>query len=104
MGGDPSVQSPRFGVSEGVGIYLNGSELPNEVYAESDVNVVMDDLAASLGDAGDLRSWWEGPSETALYLYGPSASAIRMAVEPVLSTHPLCEGARVVDLPTREQD
>jgi len=33
-GGDPVA----FGIMQGVGLYLNGTDLPDEVYATSDVN------------------------------------------------------------------
>ena len=32
-----------FGETEGIAIYLNGTDLPNEVYRSSDINVVMHD-------------------------------------------------------------
>ena len=53
---------------------------------------------ASLAGAGELYSYWEGPTETALYYYGPSASRIRELIGDVLSTHPLAQLSRVEQL------
>jgi len=84
-----------LGRTEGLGIYLNGTDLPQEVYQQSDVNELIEQLLAALDDEGDLFSYWEGPTETALYLYGTSADAMRALVSPVLTTHALAERSRV---------
>jgi hypothetical protein len=66
-----------FGVTEGLAVYLNGTDLPDEVYANSDINELIAALLERLGPDGDMQSYWEGPRETALYLYGrrPTACA-----------------------------
>lgn len=87
-----------FGEHEGVGLYLNGTDLPDEVYATNDVNDLIAVLLAALGDDGDMYSYWEGPTETALYLYGPSAAVMEEKVAPVLATEPSAELTRVVRL------
>ena len=87
-----------FGNNEGVGLYLNGTDLPDEIYATSDVNELIEQLHARLGDEGSMQSWWQGPRETALYLYGPSASRMRELIHDVVATHPLAQQSRLVDL------
>jgi hypothetical protein len=87
-----------FGLTDGVGVYLDGQGLPDEVYAESDINELISRLLAAVGDDGDLQSWWEGSQETALYLYGASGATLRERIAPVLAAHPLAQGCRVVDL------
>ena len=87
-----------FGTSEGVAVYLNGTELPDEVYRDNDVNDLISQLLDLVGDEGDLHSWWEGPRESALYLYGRSAAVIRDRSADVLAVHPLAQRCRVVDL------
>lgn len=87
-----------FGELEGVGFYINGTDLPPEVYATSDVNELISTLLAAMGSDGDMYSFWEGPTETALYLYGPSAAVIEEKVAPVVATVPLAAQARVVRL------
>jgi hypothetical protein len=87
-----------FGVTEGIGIYLNGTDLPDEVYQANDINELVARIDASLGEAGELYSHWRGPTETALYYYGPSAARMRELVAGVLSTHPLAQLSRVEQL------
>lgn len=87
-----------FGEFEGVGLYLNGTDLPDEVYATSDVNDLIGLLLEAMGPDGDMYSYWEGPTETALYLYGPSAAVIEEKVAPVLAAEPSAALTRVVRL------
>ncbi|HEY0696853.1 MAG TPA: hypothetical protein VGD43_03480 [Micromonospora sp.] len=87
-----------FGASEGLGLYLNGTDLPAEVYATNDVNDLIAQLLDALGDAGGMQSWWHGPRELALYLYGPSSDRMRELIAPVLASHPLAERSRLVPL------
>jgi hypothetical protein len=94
-GGDEAVP---FGSTEGIGVYLNGTDLPDEVYQNSDVNELIDRLGDSLGDRGSMYSYWEGPTETALYFYGPSADEMKRLMADVLGTHPLAQRCRVVGL------
>jgi hypothetical protein len=43
-------------------------------------------------------SHWQGPRETALYLYGQSADAMLARIRPFLDIYPLCQKARIVKL------
>jgi hypothetical protein len=88
------IETP-FGAAEGLAIYLNGTDLPDEVYANSDVNHVYDEIIRLLGDRGQIQGHWQGPTETALYLYGPSADQMRQLIAPLLAEYPLCARARV---------
>lgn len=90
-----------FGVSEGVGLYLNGTDLPDEVYSANDVNDLIAELEQALGEAGELHSSWQGPTETALYFYGPSAQRLIERIESVTATHPLAQRSRLVELTGR---
>ena len=85
----------RFGTLEGLGLFLNGTDLPDEVYANSDVNELINLLGEALGDEGRLASWWEGPRETCLYFYGRSFDEIRQRVGAVIERHPLAQLSRV---------
>jgi len=87
-----------FGVTEGLAIYLNGTDLPGEVYASSDINDLIATLSARLGTEGDMQSWWQGPRETALYLYGPSAARMAELTADVLARFPLAQRCRIVPL------
>lgn len=98
---DEEIREIPFGTMEGVGIYLDGVNLPDEVYATSDVNVVVDELNRRLAGAGELQSHWQGPRETALYFYGPDAEEMKRRMADFLGTYPLCQGARVVTIAPR---
>jgi hypothetical protein len=90
------VEQPvPFGVNEGLAIYLNGTDLPDEIYAKCDSNVVYNALEDALGEAGGIHSWWQGPRETAFYLYGPSFDTMKKLILPFVDSYPLCQQARI---------
>jgi hypothetical protein len=90
------VRAPReFGVQSGFAVYLDGQGLPQEVYAAHDVNEFIDELHERVGEHGVLQAFWEGPTETALYWYGPDADALEAAMRPLLESHPLATNARL---------
>lgn len=87
-----------FGVAEGLAIYLNGTDLSGEVYKVCDVNEVYEEINRLLGDCGSIQGHWQGPTETALYLYGNSADEMRALIAGYLAEYPLCQRARVVKI------
>lgn len=89
-----------FGKTVGLAIYLNGTDLPEETYAQCDVNYVIKMINELLEGFGGYQSYWQGPTETALYVYGSSQAKMRKALRGFLADYPLCEKARLVDLPT----
>jgi hypothetical protein len=94
---EPSREIP-FGKVEGLAIYLDGVNLPDEVYQDSDVNVVIDELNESIVGHGDMQSHWQGNTETALYFYGDDQKKMAELMKGFLDTYPLCKGARIVQL------
>lgn len=84
-----------FGTCEGLALYLNGTDLPDEVYRDCDSNHVYAELDRLVSPGGRVMSHWQGPTETALYLYGDSFERMRGAIEDFVSTYPLCRKARV---------
>ncbi|MEZ5894295.1 MAG: hypothetical protein R3C58_14275 [Parvularculaceae bacterium] len=84
-----------FGVMDGLAVYLNGSDLPDHVYRDCDVNHVIDEFNRLLEGVGGFRGYWEGERETALFCYGRTYEAMKAALRPFLETYPLCERARV---------
>lgn len=94
---DPPREIP-FGRVEGIAVYLDGVNLPDEVYATSDVNVVIEEIQKRLRGYGEIQGYWQGPRETALYLYGKEAEEMRRLISDFLDTYPLCKGARVVTI------
>src|SRR5262245_10045020 len=83
-----------FGFLEGLAIYLNGTDLPAEVYETCDVNELYAELSRLLGDRGDIQGHWQGPTETALYLYGYSVEEMQSLIADFVATYPLCQRAR----------
>jgi hypothetical protein len=84
-----------FGVNEGLAVYLNGAGLPAETYRKCTVEMVETEFDRLLEDRGHVFSVWRGPTETALYLYGPSFAEMTKLLEPFLGSYPLCEGCRL---------
>ncbi len=85
-----------FGTQECVAIYLDGTTLPDEVYAQSDGDALIDRIDQTLGTDGQVRAWWDGPRDTAIYVYGPNAEHLYAELEPVLLSDPQCQNARIV--------
>lgn len=84
-----------FGDAEGLAVYLNGTDLPPEVYQTSDSSFVYIEIQRLLGESGRVLSHWQGPTETAFYLYGPSYREMRQLIANFLASYPLCAKARV---------
>lgn len=84
-----------FGTAQGIAIKLDGRTLPEEVYATSDVNELLAQLFAAMGDVGRLLSWREGPETSDLFFYGADAEAIEAAALPVLAAHPLGQNHQI---------
>ncbi len=87
-----------FGVTEGLGIYLDGLNLPDEVYEQCDSNHVFEQLSGNIDGLGEICSWWQGPTETALYMYGESFEKMRDAIAGFVASYPLCQNARIVQI------
>jgi hypothetical protein len=81
---------------EAIAVYFDGVNLPAEVYRESDINFVWAEFEKRIGPAGKIRGYWEGSTETALYLYGTSAVEMRAQISDFLASYPLCKSVRVV--------
>ncbi len=88
----------QFGTTQGLALYLNGTDLPDEVYAASDTNELARAVGDALGDAGRMLSSWHGPTETALYLYGPSSATMRARLADLLATRADAQLSRLEDI------
>ena len=89
------VETP-FGEAEGLALYLNGTDLPKKVYKECDINDLYEELNRLLGKHGRIEGHWQGPSETALYLYGKSAKKMQSLISDHIAAYPLCQKSRLV--------
>ena len=91
-----------FGRVEAIAVYFDGVNLPAEVYRESDINFVWEEFERRVAPKGKIRGYWEGLTETALYLYGEAADDMRGQLADFLASYPLCQGARVVTIAPEE--
>lgn len=91
---DGEEQEVPFGVFEGLAIYFNGVDLPDEVYQNCDINHVVDELHRLMGESGRMQGHWQGEAETALYFYGNSVEEMKTLIAPFMKEYPLCEKAR----------
>jgi len=94
----PDDQEIAFGRSEGMAVFLNGTDLPLATYENGDVNKVIADIDLQLSGEGSLLGHWEGSHETALYFYGRSFEVMRAKTASYLEGEPLCDKARVVQI------
>lgn len=87
-----------LGKAEGLAVYLNGTDLPAKTYASCDSNFVYSEFDRLLAGEGRVLSYWQGPTETALYAYGGSFSELKRRLEPFISSYPLCQRCRIVQV------
>ena len=80
-----------IGTLEGLALYLNGTELPIEVYQECDVNYVIEELERLMAPDGKMLGYYEGNEYTALYFYGKSFQQMNSSCEAFVATYPLCQ-------------
>ncbi|KYN24662.1 hypothetical protein AUQ44_01865 [Vibrio cidicii] len=85
----------EFGTLEGLAIYLNGTDLDTEVYENSDSNYVYSELERLTQGIGKVYSYWQGPKETAFYLYGNSFALMKSQISGLVNSYPLCQKCRI---------
>ncbi len=84
-----------FGRQQCLAVFLDGTSLPDEVYAGLDFDAVVDQIGAAAG-SGSFHGFAQGPEETGLFFFGPDADAMFAGVEPVLRRLPIAQNARVI--------
>jgi hypothetical protein len=94
----------ELGRYDGVGLYLNGTDLPDQVYDEYPVDLFLDRVAQKgMYEVTGYWQYWHGPRETAVYFYGPSEEKMRTALQPLIEQERLAQGSRVVTLISGEE-
>ena len=97
--GSEIIQGDRvlreFGTQQCLAIYLDGTSLPDEVYANLDFDQVVKDLGALAGP-DSYHGAAQGAEETGILFFGSDADAMFARVEPLLRTLPIGQNARVV--------
>jgi hypothetical protein len=87
-----------FGVNEGLAVYLNWTDLSSETYRKCDVDFVQSEFERLLEGEGHVFSSWKGPTETAVYMYGPSYAEMTKRLEPFIRAYPLCDKCRMTQI------
>lgn len=89
---------PASGEEQAVLVYLDGQNLPDEVYDSCDTETLEEllQLVLERTGVGEFDGTETGPTGTCCYLYGPNAERLFEAIELVLKGYPLCQGSRVV--------
>lgn len=87
-----------FGQNEGMAVFINGTELPDEVYETSDVNEVISKVDEAIDGIGGFQGYWEGSTETGLYFYGTSFTEMQARSAAFIASYPLCQKARIVQI------
>lgn len=57
----------EFGIKEGLGLYLDGLNLDEEVYKTCDSNLVVSEIKRLINDTTETVRFWTGHTETGLY-------------------------------------
>ena len=92
---EKTEQKIEFGKKEGLGIYLDGVNLDEEVYKNSDSNFVVSEIKRLTGDTTETVRFWENNEETALYFYSDSFANMNESIKEFVNEYPLCKGARI---------
>ena len=85
----------EFGKNEGLGIYLDGINLSDEVYKNSDSEALAAEIRRLANIKDNVLRYWYGNTETALYFYGESFEKINASIADLVKTHPECENCRI---------
>jgi hypothetical protein len=93
-----SERTIEFGKQEGLALYLNGTDLADEVYEAEDPNVTLEELNSLLAGAGSITDYWNGNTETALYAYGSSFAKMKSIIDPYVERSPNCQLSRIVQI------
>ncbi len=87
-----------FGKKEGLVLYIDGQNLPEEVYAECDINFVISEVYRITNIVPNAERNWQGEKETALYFYSDSYEQMKNSISEFIDNYPLCKGARIVQI------
>jgi hypothetical protein len=92
--GKDTVQ--EFGTTECLALFLDGVNLPKEVYQSTDIDELVERLLEASSRLAEFRASWAGDEETSIHFFGDNADELFKWMEPVITEYPLCRNARVV--------
>lgn len=96
--GPSAGESHAFGHTEGIALYMNGTDLSDEVYETCDINDVIADIQQAMGDMRAFTAWHEGPQDTGLYFFGRSYAEMLAVIDAVRPNHRNCDQSRIEQL------
>ncbi|MCM1256927.1 MAG: hypothetical protein NC307_03655 [Roseburia sp.] len=85
----------NVGTLQGLAIYMNGTDLAEEIYESCDINYAIEQLEQAVEGIGHMYSYRELNEFTALYFYGTSFSEMKEKMNPFVSSYPLCQKCRI---------
>ena len=85
-----------FGKLEGIGIYIDGLNLPENVYLECDINFVISEVHRLTETNYIINRYWESGDGTALYFYGNSFEKMKTQIKELIENYPLCQNSKIV--------
>lgn len=88
-------QDISIGYLEGMAIYINGSDLSDEVYKNNDINEVIEKFNALLEDKGGLFGHQRLEKYTGLYYYGNSYEEMKSCIKNVIEKYSICEKCKI---------
>lgn len=83
------------GTLEGLAVYMNGTDLAEEIYKSCDINYAIEQLEQTIEGIGHMYSYRECSEFTALYFYGTSFPAMKEKMSSFVSSYPLCQKCRI---------
>lgn len=88
-------QDISIGYLEGMAIYINGSDLSDEVYENNDINEVIEKFNTLLENKGGLFGHQRLEKYTGLYYYGKSYEEMMTCISEIIKEHPLCQSCKI---------
>lgn len=85
----------EFGTLEGLGIYLDGNNLPHNVYEECDINFVITEIHRLTETEYIINRNWDSETGFALYFYGKSFEKMNVQIKDFIAFYPLCENCKI---------
>jgi hypothetical protein len=89
------LEETDVGSKEDLALYLNGTDLSNEIYLEYSLNEACREIDQLIQDVRRIMSSWSSPIEVAFYLYGNSFEEMKKKITPFINQYPLCKKCKI---------
>lgn len=85
-----------IGNLEGLALYINATDLPNEVYETNSADDLAEQLCKALEGNFNIFGHSGGAKELGLFFYGNSFEQMKALIQPIVDANPLCQKCRIV--------